>query len=123
MRSFFYQLCQRIAAFLQKMRMQMGCLAVPCFVVVCLLCGLVLLSAALEALCYGSYASPYHNSFCKSCEHIMKGRRACTSIFFKKKDAPQADGLQEPASKVAPQVCLPNDRPDGAEKVNHHKGP
>ena len=118
MRSFFYQLCQRIAAFFQKMRMQMGCLAVPCFVVVCLLFGLVLLSAALEALCYGSYASPYHNSFCKSCEHIMKGRRACTSIFFKKKDASQAQ-----MSKAEPQVCLPNDRPDGAEKVNHHKGP
>ncbi|MEH0002422.1 MAG: hypothetical protein V6Z78_02485 [Holosporaceae bacterium] len=118
MYSFFAQLCQRIAAFLQKMRMQMGCLAVPCIVVVCLLCGLVLLSAALEALCYGSYASPYHNSFCKSCENIMKGRRACTSVFFKKKNAPQAL-----ASKVAPQVCLPNDRPDGAAKVNNRKGP
>ena len=117
MRSFFYQLCQRIAAFLQKMRMQMGCLAAPCIVVVCLLFGLVLLSAALEALCYGSYASPYHNSFCKSCAHIMKGRRACTSIFFKKKDAPQAQ-----VSKAEPQVCLPNDRPDDTEKVNHHKG-
>ena len=74
--------------------------------IACVLSLAFLVATALEALCYGGYASPYSKSFCKGCEKIMQGRRACTSVFFKQE-----------AAQVAPQMCLVDKSAEGTESA------